>query len=182
MPEPEALIDSSELRGYLASKGWRREGDWRGAGVWALESSGRLLIPDHREYQDDSELLIEAVRKLAGYEERPEQELLLDIAEPMVDSQYFRTFPQTPSGTTPLPSGLKAVRGIHELMTTAARTFEEGPRMLFEGRRSGRVDRFLHTITLGSARPGSYILTARVPVRVAQQPLELWPASGAPQR
>jgi hypothetical protein len=185
MPEPDALIESSELRGYLASKGWRREGDWRGAGVWELESSGRLLIPDHREYQDDGELLSEAVRKLAGYERRPEQELLLDISDPMVDSLYFRTFPQTPSGTTPLPSGLKAVQGIHDLMATAARTFEEGPQMLFERRRSRRVDRFLHTITLGSARPGSYVLTARVPVRVPQQESpqsELWLTSGTPQR
>lgn len=175
MPEPEAAIDPSELSGYLASRGWRREGSWRGAGVWELESSGRLLVPDRREYQDDGELLAEAVRKLAAYEARPERDLLLDIAEPMVDSQYFRTHPATPSGTIPLPSGVKALNGVHLLMSTAARTVAEGPRMLFEGRRSSPVESFLHRVTLGAARPGSYILTTRVTVAAPRQPqLSLW--------
>jgi hypothetical protein len=175
MPEPEAVIDPAELSGYLASRGWRREGSWRGAGVWELESSGRLLIPDHREYEDDGELLAEAVRKLAGYEERPERELLLDIAEPMVDSQYFRTHPEAPPGTISLPSGVKALNGVHILISTAARTVEEGPRLLFEGRRSGPVENFLHRIMLGAARPGSYVLTARVPVTAPDEPqLSLW--------
>lgn len=175
MPEPEAAIDPSKLSGYLLSRGWRREGSWRGACVWELESSGRLLIPGHREYQDDGELLAEAVRKLAGFEERPERELLLDIAEPMVDSQYFRMHPETPSGTIPLPSGVKALNGVHLLMSTAARTVEEGPRSLFEGRRSNPVENFLHRIILGTALPGSYVLTARVPVTIPDQPqLSLW--------
>ena len=175
MPEPTASVDPADLSEYLASRGWRREGSFRGAGVWELESSGRLLIPDHREYQDDGELLQAAVRKLAVYEERPEQDLLLDITEPMVDSQYFRTHPDTPSGTIPLLSGVRAVQGIQELMKNAARTVEDGPQMLFEGRRSGLVDRFLHQVTLGTARPGSYVLTARVPVAVPAPPqLSLW--------
>jgi hypothetical protein len=183
MPDSEAAIDPSELSGYLVSRGWRREGSWHGAGVWELDSSGRLLIPDHREYQDDGELLAEAVRKLAGYEERPERELLLDIAEPMVDSQYYRTHPETPSGTTSLPSGVRAVQGIQELMKTAARAVEDGPQMLFEGRSSRRVDNFLHRILLGSARPRSYVLTARVPVAAARPPqLGLWEEGKADPR
>jgi hypothetical protein len=175
MPESGAAIEPAQLSEYLKSRGWQREGSWRGAGVWELDSSGRLLIPDRREYQDDGELLAEAVRKLAAWEERPEYELLLDITEPMVDSQYFRTHPQAPSGTIPLPSGVRALNGVHLLMTAAARTVEEGPRMLFEGRRSGAVDSFLHQIMLGAARPGSYVLTARVPVALPSSPqLGLW--------
>jgi hypothetical protein len=175
MPEPTAGVDPADLSGYLESRGWRREGSFRGAGVWELESSGRLLIPDHREYQDDGELLQAAVRKLAVYEERPEQDLLLDITEPMVDSQYFRTHPDAPSGTIPLPSGVRAIQGIQELMKNAARTVEDGPQLLFEGRRSGLVDRFLHQVALGTARPGSYVLTARVPVAAPAPPqLSLW--------
>ena len=176
MPDDsETVPDPSDLSGYLLSRGWRREGSWRGAGVWELESSGRLLIPDQREYQDDGELLAEAVHKLAGYDDRPERELLLDIAEPMVDSQYFRTHPDAPSGTIPLPSGVKALNGVHLMMSTAARTVEQGTRLLFEGRRSGPVEDFLHRVMLGAARPGSYVLTARVPVTIPDQPqLSLW--------
>jgi hypothetical protein len=184
MSEPHPDIDPSELSGYLASRGWHREGSWRGAGIWELESSGRLLIPDRREFPDDSELLQEAVHKLAGYEERPERDVLFDISEPMVDSQYFRMHPDTPSGTAPLLSGTKAVQAVHDLMRTAARMTEEGRQMLFEGRRSAFVDNFLRRVILGSARPGSYVLTARVSVTLSDQPqLRLWDdhsASGRP--
>src|SRR5260370_16186833 len=66
MADPETAIDPSELSGYLASRGWRREGSWRGAAVWELETSGRLLIPDHREYEDDGELLAEVTNAITA--------------------------------------------------------------------------------------------------------------------
>jgi hypothetical protein len=169
------VVDPSELSGYLASKGWHRDGTWRGAGVWSLESSGQLLIPDRFEYQDDGELIREAVQKLAAYEDRAEQELLLDITEPMVDTQYFRTQPDAPSGTISLPSGLKVTQGLYRLLNAAARTAENGPRLLYEGRSSTLVEGFLHRVLLGAAHPGSYVLTARVPVAGVQPPqLELF--------
>jgi hypothetical protein len=179
--EPVPVVDPSELSGYLASRGWHREGSWRGAGVWELDPAGRLLVPDRREYPDDGELLQEAVRKLAGYEERPERELLLDITEPMVDSQYFRTYPETPPGTAPLLSGVRAVQAVHNLMRTAALTAEEGPRMFFKRRRSAAVESFMHRIVLGSAQTGSYVLTTRVPVATSDHPqLALWESATPP--
>ncbi|MDQ2873879.1 MAG: hypothetical protein M3Y33_03305 [Actinomycetota bacterium] len=69
----------------------------------------------------------------------------------------------------------RALNGVHLLISTAARTVEEGPRMLFEGRRSGPVESFLHRVALGTARPGSYVLTTRVPVAAPSPPqLSLW--------
>ena len=55
-------------------------------------------------------------------------------------------------------------------MSTAARTAEEGPRLLFEGRRSATVEEFLHRVILGAALPGSYVFTARVPAVVPAGP------------
>ena len=170
MTTPPPTIEPSELSGYLASKGWRHDGTWRGAGVWSLEPSGQLLIPDRFEYQDDAELIQEAIHKLATYEDRTEQDLILDITEPMVDTQFFRTQPNTPSGTISLPSGVKVVQGVHHLIGTAARTAEGGPRPLFEGRMSSQVESLLHRVLLGAARPGSYVLTARMPVTGGQPP------------
>ena len=77
MAEPSVVIEPAELNGYLASRGWRREGSRRGAGVWELESSGRLLVPDLIEFPDDDELVAEAVRKLAGIEQRSQREFSL---------------------------------------------------------------------------------------------------------
>jgi hypothetical protein len=162
--EPRTAIDPAELNGYLVSKGWRREGSSRGAALWGLEPGCRLVVPERREYDDDEELLAEAVRQLAAWEERPEPDVLLDISEPMVDTQFYRLHPGTPSGTIPLPTGLTAVQAVHDLMRAAAIVVEQGPQLLIEGRRSTIVDRFLRGVSLGSARPGSYVLTSRVPV------------------
>ncbi|WP_157253588.1 hypothetical protein [Nonomuraea typhae] len=164
MSEPASTVNPEELSGYLASRGWRREGTWRGAIVWGRESAGRVLIPSSLEYPDDSELLDEAVRKLATFEDRPQEEILLDIAEPLVDVQSYRLQPETPSGTIPLPSAIKAVHGIHDVLKFSARTVEAGPQLLFRDRRSKEVDGFLQGVRLGTTTPGSYIFHARVPV------------------
>ncbi|MEU8202930.1 hypothetical protein [Streptosporangium sp. NPDC049046] len=159
----ELAIEPASLTGYLASRGWRNEGTWRGAQVWQ-GSNTRLLIPPQREYPDDDELLAEAVAKLAALEDRTAEEVLLDIAEPLVDTLDIRTQPDTPSGTIPLLSGVRAIDSICELLDTAARTVEEGPRLIFTGRRSGAVQDFLGGVRLGASKPGSYIFTARIPL------------------
>lgn len=181
MTESTATVDPADLNGYLASRGWHQEGTSRGAFIWGLGPDCRLLVPERREYDDDAELLAEAVHLLARFEERPEPDLLLDISQPMVDTQLYRMHPDAPSGTISLPAGLIAVQAIHDLIRAAAITAEQGPQLLIEGRRSTPVDRFLRQVSLGSARPGSYVLTSRipaghgVPTREGQQ-LDLMPA------
>jgi hypothetical protein len=152
-----------DVSSYLASKGWQRDGDWHGSSVWRLGTQARLLVPDLQEYEDADQLIQEAVAKIAKYEARPELDVWQDIAEPMVDTQFFRLHPHAPTGSIPLPAGVKAAQGILNLMKTAATVTERGTRVLVEGRRSQRVDSFLHTVLLSSAMPGSYVLTSRVP-------------------
>jgi hypothetical protein len=164
MTGPGITVDPSDLNGYLASKGWRTEGTSRGALLWALEPDCTLIVPERREYADDDQLLIQAVRRLAAFEERSESDVVLDISEPLVDTQFYRMHPDTPAGTIPLPAGLTAVAAVHNLVRAAAIMVEQGPQLLIEGRRSAVVDSFLRRVSLGSARPGSYVLTSRVPV------------------
>jgi hypothetical protein len=155
-----------DVSSYLASKGWQRDGDWHGASVWRLGTRARLLVPDLQEYEDAGQLIQEAVAKIAKYEARPAIDVWQDIAEPMVDTQFFRLHPDAPTGSIPLPAGVKAAQSILNLMKTAATVTERGTRVLLEGRRSQRVDSFLHTVLLGSAVPGSYVLTSKVPTEV----------------
>jgi hypothetical protein len=164
MTDADLTVGSTELSGYLQSKGWQMDGEWRGASVWRLGAQARLLVPLDLSYQDAADLIEQAIAKIARYEERPERDVRLDIAEPMTDTQYFRTHPDAPAGSISLTSGLKVLRGIHSLVKTAAITVEQGPELLYEGRRSSQVDEFLHRVLLSSAAPGSYVLTARVPV------------------
>ena len=137
MTEPALAVDPSDLNGYLESAGWRR-GTSRGALVWALEPGRRLIVPERREYEDDDELLVEAVRSLASVEDRPELDVVPDISEPLVDAQFYRMQPDTPSGTIPLPAGLKAVQSVHDLYeggrdhnrTRTATAYRAAPRCL----------------------------------------------------
>lgn len=171
----ETAIQPLDVSSYLASKGWNRDGDWHGASVWRLGSEVRLLVPDIQEYEDADQLIQEAVAKIARYEARPERDVWQDIADPLVDAQFFRLHPDAPAGSISLPAGVKSVQGILNLMKTAAIVTERGTRVLIEGRRSQRVDSFLHTVLLGSAAPGSYVLTARVPTEsVGFQELDLF--------
>jgi hypothetical protein len=173
-----ASVRAPEVSSYLTSKGWEREGDWRGASVWRLGTEARLLVPDLREYEDADQLIREAVAKIAKYEARPERDVWQDIAEPMVDAQFFRLHPDAPSGSIPLPAGVKAAQGILDILKSAATVAERGAPLLAEGRRSRRVDSFLHDVLLGSALPGSYVLTARAPTApVEPQQLEIFDVS-----
>lgn len=156
---------AGEVSSYLASKGWDRDGEWNGATIWRLGSEARLLVPDLHQYEDAEELIERAISTIAAVEERPEGDVRLDITEPLVDAQYYRTHPSGPSGWIPLPAGLKAVRSIHELMRDAAITVEKGPHLLIgvAHRKDSLVDTFLNRVMLGAAVPGSYVLTARIP-------------------
>jgi hypothetical protein len=159
----QAAVRVPDISSYLASKGWERDGDWRGASIWRLGGQARLLIPDLQQFDDAGQLIEEAVAKIARHEARPERDVWQDIAEPNVDAQFYRLHPDAPSGSIPLPFGVKAATGIQELMKAAAATAEQGGKQRFEGRRTRQVDAFLRKVMLGSAAPGSYILTARVP-------------------
>src|SRR5690242_15786804 len=107
MTSPDVAVTADEVSSYLQSKGWQLDGEWRGSRVWRLEGRTRLLVPMHADYEDAGELIEQAITKIAKYEERPERDVRLDIAEPMSDTQYFRMHPLTPAGMIPLPAGLK---------------------------------------------------------------------------
>jgi hypothetical protein len=81
----------------------------------------------------------------------------------MVDAQFFRLHPHTPSGSIPLPAGVKAAQSVLDILKGAATATENGASLPVDGRRSPLVNAFLHRVLLGSAIPGSYVLTARVP-------------------
>jgi hypothetical protein len=166
MTTPVPNITPVEVTSYLLSKGWEHDGERRGADVWRLSSRARVLVPPSFEYADDVEILQETMQRIATCEDRPLGDVTLDIAEPNVDAQYFRTYPDTPSGTIPLLSGVKAIRSIHSLMRSAADIVEKGPHLLVSGHSSSVVSTFLHRVMLAAAAPGSYVLTARVPIGV----------------
>jgi hypothetical protein len=59
---------------------------------------------------------------------------------------------------------VRALTGISDLLASSARTLTEGPAPSLAGRRPADVTAFLTSVLLDTTAPGSYIMTARVPV------------------
>jgi len=179
MNSQEIAQQAANVSSYLASKGWERDSERRGATIWHLGQQAWVLVPDIRQYDDADLLLHEAVARIAECEARPERDVWRDIAEPMVDAQFFRLHPDAPSGSIPLWEGLRAAQGVFDIMKAAAAVTEQGP-LLIEGAQTPRVKSFVRRVLLSSAAPGSYILTARMPAEeIGAQ--ELATANGSQQ-
>lgn len=161
VPDPRHIAD------YLEAQGWvRAEQEWRGAQVWSQPGgpSDEILLPPRIQYRDDRELLVRALRTMAAAEGRDYNDLVRAVSHPLVDTQYFHTHPDSPSGTVPLLSGIGALEGIRGAFTLAAQAvLDEGPR-LGRGRNTKAVDSFLRRVRLGPSKAGSYILSAEVPL------------------
>ena len=168
MNESPADLDVRDVISYLDASGWLRQpGMWRGAGVWSFgdDDAQELLIPLEFGYQDSEHLLTTALDQLAKFEGRSPLDVAKDIAEPLMDKQEYRTHPPTPSGTIPLPTAVKALGGISDLLAAAHRSLDDGATPSLTGRRPPEVTAFLNGVLLDTTAAGSYIMTARVPIR-----------------
>lgn len=157
-----------DIASYLAESGWERDPlGWRGASVWQHPGDYEVLVPVHDDMGDGDRRIREILRCLSAVEDRPTDEIALEISRPQLDKQFFRTFPANhDSGYTSLLSGVQTVQGIRNILGTAARTVLEGPHFAFAGRAPGAVGDVLRAAELGPSRAGSYIVEVRLAVDV----------------
>ena len=112
----------------------------------------------------------ELLNVLTVVEERPADDIIVDINAPLDDIQSFRTFPEgMPQGFTSLATGIRALRGVQSMIGTAARTVFEGPLPEFPAGTPSTVSDLLQRVQLGPGRPGSYVFTVRMPVDTPSQ-------------
>ncbi len=110
---------------------------------------------------------------LAAAEQRPADDIVVDINAPLDDVQSFRTFPDgMPPGCTPLEAGIRALHGVQRMIGIAARTAIEGPLADVAGRTPLAAGDLLQRVRLGPGRPGSYVFTVRVPVDTPSPPAD----------
>jgi hypothetical protein len=114
-------IGVSEVNDYLADAGWSRtERTWHGAAIWS-NGTDEVLVPPHDGMGDGAARLRELLVALEHIEDRPTREIARDIAYPLVDSAVYQAPARTgPDGFVPLPSGLGALQGVHDMLRTAA--------------------------------------------------------------
>ncbi|MCE7001772.1 hypothetical protein LWC34_02795 [Kibdelosporangium philippinense] len=148
----------TDIASYLVDSGWQqRQERWRGASIWVYDEEYEVLVPA-RDGMGDADLRVRQILDtLTQVENRPREEIVLDIRLPWSDTQVIRMFPDgLPSGFTTLHAGLQALTGVEGALRAAAQSVR--------GDVPADVERLLGRVQLGPARAGSYILPVRVPV------------------
>lgn len=165
MDEQQLSISPDTFESYLKRRSWTPVATWRGMMVWERtgHEADQVLVPIERNGYAVRKLLQRAVVDLAAAEERALDELLAELESPNVDTQTFRLFPSTPSGTIPFTEGRKAIEAIYQLLRDAGRNVHEGHKLLYQHRASEPVYRFIDRVQLGLTAPGSYVFTTRTP-------------------
>lgn len=161
-------ITPAEATSYLRSTGWQETGSYGRATVFTRLMAGdevEVLLPQSTDLRDYPARMTELLDTLSVVEGRPSGDVLRDLRSPLLDVQYIRTMPDTPSGTTPLDEGFRAIRGVRELyleaaaLALAARDGAETPPAGFT-----RPKEFLDQVRLGTTTAGSYVLRVETPL------------------
>ncbi|GGK73296.1 hypothetical protein [Streptomyces flaveus] len=183
LPEQALLeIRPELLRRYLTAQGWFLVQEQPRAEVWATDlPDGRMevLLPKDSRLVDFVRRLRDLFDTVAVVEDREPASVLHAIGAAQTDVHSVRLQPEgLPSGTVWLAEGSRAVASLRDLFISAtyrATTWlaHQQPRPVEPGRKSNQVYDFLsRRVLLGLTRPGSYILTAEIPLN-ARAPEQL---------
>jgi hypothetical protein len=149
---------------YLRSAGWRPAGDLNGrATIWALEHEQmEVIVPVSTRLRDYIQRINEVIRTLAITEARSEPEIIRSITDAYTDRQYFRSFPDAPSGMIPAADAAKAFQGVRELLIAAAHAeHSPGAEFVLPNRQPKIVKEFPERTLLTTA-PGSFVIATHV--------------------
>jgi hypothetical protein len=154
-----------DIQTYLSDNAWQLSTTWRGASVWTHDDGYEVLVPARDDLADTSLRVRELLTVLTTVEQRPGDDIVMDISAPLDDVQSFRTFPEgMPSGFTSLNAAIDALQTVKNMIGLSARTVVEGPLPELPHGRSATASGLLRRVRLGPGRPGSYTFTVRVPV------------------
>jgi hypothetical protein len=164
-----AGLDPVDIERYLSASGWSVQQRTDDMAVWVggEDSEGfELLVPLNPAFGDYHARLLDTVETLALAEDRLPTEVVADLLATTVDTQHFRLLPSLPSGTILLVHVTDAIRGIRDLMYAAAHSAVVGRPMLVQPRqRPPEVHQFVRSVRLAAPAPGSFVLSAQVPLR-----------------
>ena len=162
------------IRRYLAAQGWELFEEEPRAEVWGLElSEGRVevLLPTDARLVDYVHQLQVLFNTLAIVEDREPFSVLRSVGLAQTDVHQVRLLPEgTAPGTVWLAEGSRAVGSLRDLFVSAAYRAtswleNQRPRPVEPARKPNQVYDFIsRRVLLGLTQPGSYILTAEVPL------------------
>ncbi|HWE91874.1 MAG TPA: hypothetical protein VG317_20600 [Pseudonocardiaceae bacterium] len=176
------LVDlaPADVTSYLRSTGWQDAGDYGRAIAFTRPVAGEdveVLLPRLRELRDYPARMNELLDTVSIVEGRSAGDVLRDLRSPLLDVQHIRTMPSTPSGTTPVEDGFRAVRGVRALYleavasALAARDDTGRDETQASPADKARPKKFLDQVRLGAATAGSYVLRVETEVEPDHAPV-----------
>jgi hypothetical protein len=155
------------LRGYLTTHGWVEQPPGRAATMWYApgwqDESHALIVPSG--VQPGSFEWRSVVRRLAGYEQKAVDDLLIDIATQYVDVTRLRAAgDEVRQGSIPLQAGVKLV-GSARAMLRSIGTTARRPRAAINGKFSPLGDSIVGQARMAQTEDGSYIVPILMPIR-----------------
>ncbi|WP_147472631.1 hypothetical protein [Streptomyces triticirhizae] len=162
------------IRRYLTAQGWGLVQEEPRAEVWGLElPEGRVeaLLPTDSRLMDYVQQLQILFNTVAVVEDKEPFVVLRGVGLAQTDVHQVRLLPEgTAPGTVSLAEGSRAVGSLRDLFVSAAYRAttwlqNQQPRPVEPMRKSNQVYDFIsRRVLLGLTQPGSYILTAEVPL------------------
>lgn len=161
----------SHVRAYAERRGWQRGETFRNRFVIFGREGGsldQLLVPMNPDFSDFTEMMQRVVLQLAADGGQRPASVLEDLLSLDVDTIRFSVrSPDADRGTLPLEQGLALLDGARRSLLAAACTVL-APENRYHRRMSRtEAESFVETCEVGQTERGSYTVTLRAPIGMA---------------
>lgn len=164
--ERDVDVSTDQLHTYLRSKQWREDGKIRSvATVWHREEDldAEVVVP-FPYVKDYRQRLRQALRVVAGFEQRAVRDVVSDIARLFSNVISVRVIhADTKDGTIPIGDGVLLIQKAKELLLSAAMSMNSKKKQ-FIGPSSRDARAYVETLLLGQTEIGSYVVNVIAPI------------------
>lgn len=163
-------VEWTNVRDYLVSRGWRKlPVPWEDAGAFR-NGGAEVIVPFDAELADYREGLLVAASRIARFENRPVDEVLVDLARPRADhARFARTGEGTSDGTLPIVDAPGFIDGIRRALLAASHTVER-PDQRFHRRMSRSApEELVRACRMGPAEQRSFAIAVHCPLDLPGQ-------------
>jgi len=161
--DPLNTVQQIEFAAYLRANGWQelnhvpeRESLWVSDGDY--DAGYEILLPLRRDYRDFAARIYEALQTLEVAEQRPQSEILWELATAATDVVRIRVnHTDSASGSIPIERGVVLLDRAREMMLAAACAAVD-PRNQYQTRKPTRATEYVSKVHVGQTERGSYVV------------------------
>lgn len=158
------------LMGYAQGLGWQSVPNNRRPEIAVFHRPDsklhQIIIPTDSNLADYGEAVLEAVSKLAAFEQRPVQEVLEHLLLPPADLLQFREVsPAAETGSLPFDHAVRLINGTRRLLLSVAHSVLV-PQPYHPRLSRSEAEEFVNRCRLGQTERGSFVLNVACPLEL----------------